>query len=428
MEMNTDIDVLVIGAGVVGLSSALHIKKQNPEKKVVVIDKLGGPGQGNTAKSAGGYRDMFTSFKNKLLAESTVAWFQHLQEDNNENIGMTQTGYLYLLGGKQLTKREEALERMRDSGVELRYHNVEELKHLIPDLMLDFSDDEEVEMMGLDPIEVGVHGINCGVVNPDALARRLEYELKQEGGILNYNRKVKSLILKPREELDIPGEPFVWQDIAVEGVITAEGKLKAETTVVATGAWSAELLDPIGFDSIMRPKKRCMFVFKDPKLERFYNTKGFNDHSVIPFTQLPSAGVYIKPDPSEGTLWVSVTEDLGREYLLEDDPEANERVYSENAYYALVKYLPCFKDVRPVNMWAGHRAINNFDKIPIVAPGPGFIYVSGTTGNGIMKCDALGRLVAAQVSRKEYAELFGGSRVKVSDFGLEFRNVERETF
>ena len=61
---------------------------------------------------------------------------------------MTQTGYLYLLGGKQLTKREKALERMRDSGVELRYHNVEELKHLIPDLMLDFSDDEEVEMMG----------------------------------------------------------------------------------------------------------------------------------------------------------------------------------------------------------------------------------------------------------------------------------------
>ncbi len=45
-----------------------------------------------------------------------------------------------------------------------------------------------------------------------------------------------------------------------------------------------------------------------------------------------------------------------------------------------------------------------------------------------MKCDALGRLVAARVSGEEYAELYGGSRVKVSDFGLEERNVEREAF
>jgi glycine/D-amino acid oxidase-like deaminating enzyme len=428
MEMDIDTDILVVGAGVLGLSSAYHIKRQNPEKKVVVIDKLGGPGQGNTAKSAGGYRNLFTSGKNRLLAESTVAWFGYLQEDLGRKIGMTQTGYLYLLGGKQLRKREAALEKMRDSGIELRYHNAEELKYLIPDLVPDFSGDDEAEMMGLDPIEVGVQGVSCGVVDADALARRLEFELIKVGGILMYNRWVKSLILKPREEFGIPGEPFVWQDVAVEGVDTTRGEFKAETTVVATGAWSAGLLDPLGFDSIMRPKKRCIFVFKDPKLERLYKTDGFNDQGVLPFTQLPSAGIYIKPDPSEGSLWVSVTEDLGREYLLEDDPQANEHVYSENAYYALVKYLPCFKDVRPVNMWAGQRAINNFDKIPIVAPGPGFIYVGAATGNGIMKCDALGRLVAAQVSGEEYTELYGGSCVKTSDFGLEERNVEREAF
>ena len=54
-------DILVIGAGVLGLSSALHIKRLNPEKSVTVIDRLPGPGQGNTAKAAGIYLNLHTT-------------------------------------------------------------------------------------------------------------------------------------------------------------------------------------------------------------------------------------------------------------------------------------------------------------------------------------------------------------------------------
>jgi glycine/D-amino acid oxidase-like deaminating enzyme len=81
-----------------------------------------------------------------------------------------------------------------------------------------------------------------------------------------------------------------------------------------------------------------------------------------------------------------------------------------------------------MNMWAGQRAVNRFDKIPVVERMPGLIYVGGATGNGIMKCDSLGRIVAANYSGEKEAELFGGRSVRVSDISVKDRRVEKERF
>ena len=78
-------DVLVIGAGVLGLSSAYHIKRTNPKLNVTLIDQFSGPAQGNTAKCAGGYRNMLTTDTNIKLAESTIKWFRELQENKGFN-------------------------------------------------------------------------------------------------------------------------------------------------------------------------------------------------------------------------------------------------------------------------------------------------------------------------------------------------------
>jgi len=341
---------------------------------------------------------------------------------------MQNTGYLYLLGESQYRRRKPLFEEMGEAGVKLKTFGADELKGLIPDLVTDFGGDEEAEMMGLEPIEVGVQGINCGSVNTDSLSRCFEALFLELVGEIQYNTTADRLILGAKKELGLPGEPFVWQGAVVKGAETSRGEIRADTTVVAAGVWSEQLLDPIGFDSMMKPKKRCMFVFKDPRLDRLLHTEGFSAEGVLPVTQMPDAGVYLKADVSEGSIWVGVTEDLGRGYGLEDDPQAEDETYSGNAYHALVKYLPCFEGVRPVNMWAGQRAINRFDKIPVVEGMPGMIYVGAATGNGIMKCDSLGRVVAALYAGEREAELYGGRRVRVSDISVKERRVEKERF
>jgi glycine/D-amino acid oxidase-like deaminating enzyme len=421
-------DVLVIGAGVLGSSSAYHIKRMNPELGVTLIDKEGGPGQGNTAKCAGGFRNLFTTINNNKISESTINWFSHLQEKQDIDIGFHKITYLYLLSDREYRKRENAFKTMESMEVKLRYFEADELRSMIPDLVTDFTGDKDAEIMGLHPITKGVQGLNCGIVDADKLTKTYETLFQKLGGKTQYNTKATRLILKPKEELGIPGEPFVWQEKNIKGVETTRGVIEAETTVVACGVWSERLLDPIGLDSMMRPKRRMIFVFDNPKLTRMRNSKGFNKYGKLPMTQLPDAGLYIKNDLQENNLWLGITEDLGTEYKLKDDPEIDENVYTNNAYYALVKYLPCFKDIRPTNMWAGQRAINNRDKQPVITSIRGLIYAGAATGNGILKSDSIGRIVASLRADESEAELFDGRRVKVNDFGIKTRNVGIETF
>ena len=420
-------DILIIGAGVLGLSSAYHLKKMNPTKRILVIDMLGGPGQGNTAKSAGGFRNVLASEKNRLLAESTIDWFSHVQKELGYDLKLSRIGYLWLLSEHRYAEIKGTLDSMTKDGVMLKTFDKWELKRLIPDLVTDFNGEDE-ELMNIKPINVGVLGIKCGTVDTDALARFYEKEFLKLGGEIKYNTLASELTLSPENELSVPGEPFVWQDIRITGARTKKGDLQADTTVVATGVWSEKLLDPIGFNSMMKPKKRVMFVFKNPKLRGLFGVKGLNEYNTIPLTHIPNIKVYIKPVLSEGTIWMACADDFGRKYGLEDDPQPEEELYSNNIYHAFVKYFPCFKNVRPVNMWAGQRAINSYDLIPVVASSLGMIYIGAATGNGILKCDALGRIAASLYAGEEEAELYGGRNFKVADIGITTRNVERETF
>jgi glycine/D-amino acid oxidase-like deaminating enzyme len=420
-------DVLVVGAGVLGLSSAYYIKKRDPSQKVVVVEKLSGPGQGNSAKSEGGYRNLFASEINYLLADSTIDWLHHMQEDLEYDIGLHELGYLWLLPEDEYQQRREPFQVTKKRGARVLEYSSEELKQMMPDLVTEFGESEESDVMGLEDIELGVFGPKCGSVDVDRLVKAYESEFLKIGGEIHYNTDVSKLLHDPVEPLGIPGEPMVWQESRIAGADTTKGRILAETTVVACGTWAGKLLDPIGFDCLMRPKKRQIFAFKDQKLSRLLNTKDFNDDNKLPVTILPTAGILLKGEVSEESIWLACADNLGRKFELEDDPKPEDDYYSNNIYHALVQYLPCFEDVRPANAWAGQYAINGFDQTPIVEASPGLIYVGAASGSGIMKSDALGRVVDAVNEDKEYATLYGGRGFKCSDLSVGKRRVERET-
>jgi glycine/D-amino acid oxidase-like deaminating enzyme len=420
-------DILVIGGGVLGLSSALHLKRTNPNRSVLLVERLDGPGQGNSAKSAGIFLNLVTTELNYCLCNSTIDWFYHLQEVRDYKLNLTQYGYLYLLDEARYNRLKQSIKKALKIGVDVSIYEKEDLERSIPDLITNFGK-EEIEFMGLKPVNVGVMGTRCGNIDADSYIHTLESEFLKLGGEILYNTFVKRLIVKPKMELGLEGEPFVWQDIYIAGAETNLGKIQADTTVVAAGTWSERLLNPIGFDPLMKPKNRIIFVFKDPKLVRLMKTRGFSKTNFLPFTHIPEISIYLKVEPSEGSIWLGCADDFGRSYGLEDDPQPEKGLYENNIYHALMKYLPCFEDLRPVNAWAGQRAINRVDQTPVVAPAPGMIYVGSATGYGLTKSDALGRVVAALYSNEEEVELFGGRCIHVSDLGIEDRKIMKETF
>jgi len=60
--------------------------------------------------------------------------------------------------------------------------------------------------------------------------------------------------------------------------------------------------------------------------------------------------------------------------------------------------------------------------------GDSLIVAVGMSGSGMMKADAVGRIVAAAQAGKETATLYGGKHFKVARLGIETRQVEPEGF
>jgi glycine/D-amino acid oxidase-like deaminating enzyme len=242
---------------------------------------------------------------------------------------------------------------------------------------------------------------------------------------------VKTLRIEPRSRLGLPGEPYAWQDQSFSGVETNKGFVKADSIFLATGSRTSTLLDPLGVDCLSKPKKRMIFRLRGEPLNRLLQTKGFSDLKVMPFTFLPKIRgfeVWVRPAPGEKSFWIGASDDVGRRYMFEDEPAADETHYTYNISPILAEYFPCFANLRPVNSWAGHYDINALDGTPIVDQVSNCIFATGTSGSGIMKADAMGRIAAALFQGKTETTLYGNRTISTSRISLQNRAVDREEF
>lgn len=213
-------DVVVVGAGITGLSSAYHIKRENPDMRVALLERKSTFAQGgNTGRSAAGFRDVFSSEMNRKLASSSISFYRHVQEDLHHDIGMKFTGYLFLLGSGALDSgyTREAAAKSRSRFVDK--HEIEEMGgfRLRPER-------SEAELMGLSDIEGGLLGLNCGIIEPDKLCGFYDRQIREMGVEAMYGTEVKRVALEPVKPLNYPGEPFLWQEKTVRSSRRAPGR------------------------------------------------------------------------------------------------------------------------------------------------------------------------------------------------------------
>jgi len=420
-------DVLVVGAGIIGLSSAYHIKQAHPDLSVLIIDRCAAAGQGDTAKSNAALRDTFTSTINRTLARSTIEFYKHVQNDLRFNLNLDMVGYLWLLSKGQLKGLEEVEAEMQKQGTRIRTYEVNELAEMIPDLTPQ-PISEQGKLMELAGVEKGLFGVDCGTVAPELIVKFYENELKNMGVEFQFQTEATSLQLGARRSLGLEGEPLVWQEKIFKQVQTKNGSLVADTIVLCAGTRNPLLLDPVGIDCMIRPRKNQLFQVRAHSLQRLLNTKGFNEHDTVPFTILPKGEVYFRPVKRENCVWVAAVAGFGRRFGLEDEPVAEESYYRQHIYPVLSEYFPCFTNLRPTNMWAGFYDVNSLDATPIIARVENCIITTGLSGSGVMKADAVGRIAAALLDDKDEATIYGNRTISTAKVGLTNRAVEPEKF
>jgi len=422
----SDCDVVIVGAGILGLSTAYHIKDKNPELNVVIVDKFGAAGQGSTAKSAAAFRCLFSSSTNFALANSSSEFYKSIQDDLRFDLKLKWAGYLFLLDKNRYDKMIPVFEELAARGLKYVEYDKGDLSrklHLNTNL-----DDEESRLMGLSNIYKGMLIPKAGIIDVDSLVKFYESRFLKLGGKIQYNTEVTEIVVEPRMPLGMPGEPYFWQEATAVGVRTSRGLLKAKKTIIAAGAWTSQILDPIGIDCFVKPKKRQVFSIKakTEALKELLYTTEFTSAGCMPMIILPKPSVYIRPTPEEDSFWMGYADDFPRAFKLEDYPEAEENFYKYGIYQVLVKYFPQFIGCQPSSAFAGLYEVNSIDGQPLIFEENDLIVVGGASGSGILKADAMGRIAAALYRNEEYAILYGDRKFKVSDLGLKNRSIEPE--
>lgn len=427
MNSVPEYDAVVVGVGIIGLATAYHIKKQRPNDRILVIDKMSTAGQGNTAKSAAMFRCFFYSHTNLTLVDTTVEFFKHVQNQLGVDLKLKWAGYLWLFSKEHYRVVEPVLKSMAKSGLEYEVCEKEDLAKRL-NLITEVAKDEEAQVMGLADVEKGIFVPKAGSIDIDLLVQFYETEFKRMGGEIQYNTKAEKILVEPEEPLGMPDEPFFWQKSRAAGVSTNRGTIKAEKIIIAAGVWANTLLHQVGVYAPMEPIKRQLFSVKASTvaLKQLLNVEGFNAENCMPFTILPDPVVYIKPALEEDAFWLSYGDHFPRAFKLEDDPQPEENFYRYGIYQVVTKYFPQFLRVHPYGSWAGQYALNTIDGQPVVFEENDLLVVGSCSGSGNMKGDAIGRIAAALYIGEEYANLFGDKKFRVSDLSMAKRNVEPE--
>ncbi len=421
-------DYVVVGAGIVGLATAYHLKRLEPQASVSVVEAGPAPGSGDTGRSMAAFRAFFTSRLNMLLAGSSIEYYLSV-ERSGRSLGLRMAGYLFLADEAMLSALREGLREAERLGLEFESLEVSRLEGLLG-LRARVSGSEEAELLGVGDVVEAILVRRAGFLAAERLADHYYREASRLGVAFSFNSRVESLILEPRVRLGIEGEPLPWQDPRVAGVrLSGGGEVRARrAVVVAAGAYAAEILNPAGFESFTRPKKRQVF-----RLQLRGETAGLLKAELVrgsgspPLLILPRR-LLVRPAVEEGSVWVQLSDEAGRPYGLEGwEPAAEEHYYTLAIHPLLSLYLPRLSGLAPSGAWAGYYDMSP-DGLPVVQryEEERLVVAGGTSGSGIMKGDAIGRVAAAAAAGLDEAELYGGEKVRVSWLGFRGRRCEEE--
>ncbi|NJD53097.1 MAG: FAD-binding oxidoreductase [Candidatus Methanoperedens sp.] len=402
--MIMNFDFIIIGAGVIGSATACYLKKALPGSKILLIDRNHTAGAGNTARSAALFRNFFSSRTNRVLAGSSISYYLEL----GSKIQIDPIGYLWLFSKEQWNASQKAIQKLDP---EKNKFEILDRDRIAGILSINY------QAKGHFPdVNSGIFCHLCGSLSATALAQHYASLFKSMGGEINFNTDIKEFIITGQNSCYAP-----WDDVFIDGIIDRKGNTYyAKEFIIATGAWTHELLAPVGIASGIFPKKRQLFALK------LKNNAGFVDSisTIRPAIILPAGGVYIKPVLDKNIIIVGCADDLGQPFLM-SDPEPDPLYFRNAIEPVLGHYFPGL-DFTLSLKWAGYYDYHWPDMTPVIESVANLTWASGTSGSGIMKADAIGRIAAARMQGHEEALLADGSKFKVSGLSLRDRDVEKE--
>ena len=225
-------DVIVIGAGVNGTSTAFHLAKAGV-KRVLVMDRRF-LGAGATGKSGALVRTSYANEPETRLAQISLTYFKHWQELVGGDCGYQPLGLLMFTDPVYHSELEANVALHRQLGVKTQIITPQEAKALDPSLFV-----EDVTQVLYEP--------ESGYADPNATTYSLARAASRLGVEFQLETEVKRILVE--------GE-------RIKGVETSKGIVSAATVIIIAGAWANHLLTPLGIDLGLVPKRARVVVLR----------------------------------------------------------------------------------------------------------------------------------------------------------------------
>ena len=334
-------DVAIVGAGIVGCSIAFELAKAGMQ--VCVLER-GGIGEESSAAAAGmlsgqhGVTNLGTRYQLHVEARELHAQLaDELRELTGIDVGFCRWGLLELLFTPgEIRAADRCYAVQTQAGLRVERLSREETLTLEPAL----APDLQGSIRYAD--EAHVHNGRLTVALAEA-ARRTGAELRS----------------------DAPAVALIQERERVIGVRTPTETIYAEAVIMANGAWSSDLVRPLGVMLPVKPMRGQMLAVRT--VPRVVNQIVYGRH------------MYLVPRPDGETLIGATVEDVGfrKEVTLaglEELIQAGRRV------------APGIMDEPVMRTWAGLRP-GSPDGLPLVGPLdelPGLLLAVGHHRNGIL--------------------------------------------
>ncbi|MDI3503493.1 MAG: hypothetical protein PWP64_429 [Candidatus Cloacimonadota bacterium] len=205
-------DVIVIGAGSIGLPASLYLAER--KLKVLVIDAEHAPGQGNNKKAIGGVRATHSDFGKISICQRSIEILRNWESERGEDIGWMSNGYSYPAYREEDAKAlQELMQVQHGYGLNIRWVSPEEYQNLVPG----------IAMNGL----IGsTYAPEDGSCSPLLVTNAFYFHALEAKVDFHFNERVSSLQLS---------------DGKIQHVITNKGSYAADQVINAAGNFGREL-------------------------------------------------------------------------------------------------------------------------------------------------------------------------------------------
>ena len=362
----TDYDCIIIGAGSVGVPTALATSKDG--LKTLVIDSLPSVSQGDNKHAIGGIRATHSQKSKILLCQRSIEIFSSWEEIYGDNIWWVEGGYVFVAYTEEHEKLlKETVKLQKSYGLIIDYVDAVKIKKLIPGI-------NDSGLLG------GTYSPKDGNASPLLALHSFYRQAKKFGAEFKFNEKVTGLLLHNKK---------------VTGVKTQKGIYNSDYIVNAAGAHATDIGKmggiklPVYPDSheagITEPVRKFFFpmvVDIRPCIDQhFGNSKNYYFYQNIEGKII----FCLTPDPS-----VKGTNRQETSLFL---PQISKR---------MMNLMPRLKNIKIRRTWRGLYPMTP-DGSPIVGNVEdlkGYINAVGMCGQGFMLGPGLGELISRLINNK----------------------------